>query len=94
MSTYMDMDSMLSFHFTLNTSIIIIIAFTSSNDLTWRDVQYITMMTSRPEPMRDGNWITNGVGRKGNVFIDFFKYKKKIMILSMPWDLKVWTTQW
>ncbi|XP_052282248.1 furin-like protease kpc-1 isoform X1 [Dreissena polymorpha] len=30
--------------------------------LTWRDVQYITLMTARPLP--DGDWITNGVGRK------------------------------
>ncbi|KAL4227338.1 Proprotein convertase subtilisin kexin type [Mactra antiquata] len=30
--------------------------------LTWRDVQYITLMTARPMP--DGQWITNGVGRQ------------------------------
>jgi len=34
-----------------------------SPGLTWRDVQYITLMTARPLP--DGQWITNGVGRKG-----------------------------
>ncbi|KAK3097564.1 hypothetical protein FSP39_010877 [Pinctada imbricata] len=32
--------------------------------LTWRDVQYITMLSANPEPMVDGNWITNGMGRK------------------------------
>ncbi|CAG5127635.1 unnamed protein product, partial [Candidula unifasciata] len=36
----------------------------ANNDLTWRDVQYITLMTSRPDPIKDGQWITNGVGRK------------------------------
>ncbi|XP_060593632.1 furin-like protease kpc-1 isoform X2 [Ruditapes philippinarum] len=30
--------------------------------LTWRDVQYITLMTARPLP--DGQWVTNGVGRQ------------------------------
>lgn len=34
-----------------------------SPGLTWRDVQYITLMTARP--MSDGQWTTNGVGRKG-----------------------------
>lgn len=30
--------------------------------LTWRDVQYVTLMTARPMP--DGEWITNGIGRQ------------------------------
>ncbi|XP_052791389.1 furin-like protease kpc-1 isoform X1 [Mya arenaria] len=30
--------------------------------LTWRDVQYITLMTARP--LSDGVWTSNGVGRK------------------------------
>ena len=37
----------------------------ASPELTWRDVQYITLMTSRPEPMVDGQWVTNALGRKG-----------------------------
>lgn len=32
--------------------------------LTWRDVQYITLLTSNPEPMEDGMWTTNGKNRK------------------------------
>ncbi|KAK0051650.1 furin-1 [Biomphalaria pfeifferi] len=36
----------------------------ANKDLTWRDVQYITLMTARPGPIRDGEWVTNGVGRK------------------------------
>ncbi|XP_061173285.1 furin-like protease kpc-1, partial [Saccostrea echinata] len=32
--------------------------------LTWRDVQYITLLTSNPDPMEDGNWITNAKNRK------------------------------
>lgn len=41
----------------------------NSNELTWRDVQYITLMTSRPDPIKDGQWITNGVGRKGMLYL-------------------------
>lgn len=37
----------------------------NSPSLTWRDVQYITLLTSNPEPMEDGNWISNGKNRKG-----------------------------
>ena len=38
---------------------------TFSPALTWRDMQYIVMMTARPEPLVDGEWIVNAVGRKG-----------------------------
>lgn len=41
-----------------------IISFDSPS-LTWRDVQYITLLTSNPEPMEDGMWTTNGKNRKG-----------------------------
>jgi hypothetical protein len=31
-------------------------------------MQYITLMTARHEPMAaDPDWVTNGMGRKGNV---------------------------
>lgn len=43
---------------------IIAMVLEANNDLTWRDVQYITLMTARPEPIRDGQWITNALGRK------------------------------
>lgn len=34
--------------------------------LTWRDMQYIVVLTSKSAPLeREGGWISNGVGRKG-----------------------------
>lgn len=41
--------------------------FSFSPTLTWRDVQYITLLTSNPDPMEDGNWISNGKNRKGKL---------------------------
>lgn len=32
--------------------------------LTWRDVQYITLLTSITEPFQDGEWLTNAKNRK------------------------------
>lgn len=35
--------------------------------LTWRDMQHLVVLTSRPEPLsREDGWVTNGVGRKVN----------------------------
>lgn len=36
--------------------------------LTWRDMQYIVVLTSKSAPLeREGGWISNGVGRKGKL---------------------------
>ena len=35
--------------------------------LTWRDLQHIVVMTAKPDYLEDPNWVTNGVGRKGNI---------------------------
>nr|KAG5706521.1 hypothetical protein BaRGS_028692 [Batillaria attramentaria] len=43
---------------------IVALILEANPNLTWRDVQYITLMTSRPEPMVDGQWVTNAQGRK------------------------------
>ncbi|XP_076443208.1 furin-like protease kpc-1 isoform X2 [Babylonia areolata] len=43
---------------------IVALILEANPELTWRDVQYITLMTSRPEPMVDGQWVTNALGRK------------------------------
>ncbi|NP_001191402.1 furin-like prohormone convertase precursor [Aplysia californica] len=43
---------------------IVALVLEANRDLTWRDVQYITLMTSRSDPIEDGQWIVNGVGRK------------------------------
>ncbi|XP_064619371.1 proprotein convertase subtilisin/kexin type 6-like isoform X2 [Lineus longissimus] len=41
------------------------LALEANPDMTWRDMQYITLMTARPQPMAaDPNWVTNGLGRK------------------------------
>ncbi|RUS78723.1 hypothetical protein EGW08_013510, partial [Elysia chlorotica] len=42
---------------------IIAMVLEANKDLTWRDVQYITLMTARPEAAQDGQWITNAQGR-------------------------------
>ena len=39
-----------------------------SPDLTWRDMQYVAMLSARTEPLYDGDWVINGVGRKGKWF--------------------------
>ncbi|XP_043199028.1 furin-like protease 2 [Amphibalanus amphitrite] len=44
---------------------IIALTLGANPNLTWRDMQYITLMTSRPEPLaHELGWLTNGVGRK------------------------------
>ncbi|KAK7116541.1 proprotein convertase subtilisin/kexin type 4-like isoform X2 [Littorina saxatilis] len=43
---------------------IVALILEANPELTWRDVQYITLMTSRPGPMVDGQWVTNALGRK------------------------------
>ena len=36
----------------------------SSPNLSWRDVQYLIAYTSDPTQLTQGNWVTNGGGRK------------------------------
>ena len=38
--------------------------FVFSPRLTWRDMQHLVVLTSRPEPLNQQGWETNGVGRK------------------------------
>ncbi|GFS78582.1 furin-like protease 2 [Nephila pilipes] len=41
------------------------LALEANPQLTWRDMQYLIVMTSRHEPLKKENgWIVNGVGRK------------------------------
>lgn len=40
------------------------LALEANPNLTWRDMQYIVLLTSRTTPLVDGEWVTNGVGRK------------------------------
>ena len=38
--------------------------FFDSPRLTWRDMQYLVVMTSSPENLRADDWAVNGVGRR------------------------------
>lgn len=41
------------------------LALEANPSLTWRDMQYIVLMTSRPGPLSNElGWLTNGIGRK------------------------------
>lgn len=41
------------------------LALEANPDLTWRDMQYLVVLTSRPQPLeKEGGWIINGVKRK------------------------------
>nr|CAD7425941.1 unnamed protein product [Timema monikensis] len=41
------------------------LALQANPDLTWRDVQYLVVLTSRPAPLRrEAGWVTNGANRK------------------------------
>ncbi|CAI9719185.1 6-like protease kpc-1 isoform X2 [Octopus vulgaris] len=42
---------------------IVALALEANKNLTWRDIQYITILTARPEPMTDGQWTRNALGR-------------------------------
>lgn len=43
---------------------LVALALEANPNLTWRDVQYITLLSANPEPMVDGQWKSNGMGRK------------------------------
>jgi len=40
----------------------------SSNELHWRDVQELLIRTSKPTGLLYGNFLTNAVGRPGNLY--------------------------
>ncbi|XP_041980704.1 furin-like protease 2 isoform X2 [Aricia agestis] len=41
------------------------LALEANPELTWRDMQYLVVMTSRPQPLeKESGWIVNGVKRK------------------------------
>lgn len=41
------------------------LALEANPDLTWRDMQYLVVLTSRPQPLeKESGWIVNGVKRK------------------------------
>lgn len=40
-----------------------------SPQLTWRDMQFIVMLTARPDGLNAADWITNAVGRRGELLV-------------------------
>ncbi|XP_025076934.1 furin-like protease kpc-1 [Pomacea canaliculata] len=67
---------------------IVALILEANPDLTWRDVQYITLMTARPEPMVDGQWVTNALGRQVSL-----RYGYGLMDASRMVDLALqWRT--
>lgn len=59
------------------------LALEANPALTWRDMQYIVLMTSRPEPLaKEFGWITNAVGRKGRVltYTSFMFYTSELLV--------------
>uniref|UniRef100_A0A0B7BDJ9 P/Homo B domain-containing protein n=1 Tax=Arion vulgaris TaxID=1028688 RepID=A0A0B7BDJ9_9EUPU len=66
---------------------IIALMLEANYDLTWRDVQYITLMTARSEPIKDGQWITNGVGRQVSLRYGYGLMDATAMVkLSLIWN--------
>ncbi|CAH8438525.1 unnamed protein product [Schistosoma rodhaini] len=43
---------------------IIALLLEANGRLSWRDVQYITLLTANPKPFKDGNFTKNAVGRE------------------------------
>ena len=41
------------------------LALEANPNLTWRDMQHLVVFTSRPDPLHDSGWVTNGIGKKG-----------------------------
>lgn len=65
---------------------IVALILEANPDLTWRDVQYITLMTSRPEPMTDGEWVTNALGRKVSLRYGYGLMDASAMVdLALQW---------
>ncbi|KZS13967.1 furin-like protease 2 [Daphnia magna] len=40
------------------------LALEANSNLTWRDMQHLVVFTSRPDPLHDNGWVTNGIGKK------------------------------
>lgn len=44
------------------------LALEANPSLTWRDMQHIVVLTSKPDPLeKEAGWLINGVKRKGMV---------------------------
>lgn len=43
------------------------LALEANRDLTWRDMQHIVVRTAKPANLKAMDWMTNGVGRNGEL---------------------------
>ena len=51
------------------------LALEANRDLTWRDMQHIVVRTAKPANLKAMDWVTNGVGRNGELGeISFYIY--------------------
>jgi len=49
------------------------LALEANSNLTWRDMQYLVVMTSNTKPLlNESGWTTNGVNRKGIEYVHNF----------------------
>ena len=59
------------------------LALEANPNLTWRDMQHLVVFTSRPDPLHDTNWITNGIGKKGAVFFKLCEITCRWLIICL-----------
>lgn len=45
------------------------LALEANRDLTWRDMQHIVVRTAKPANLKALDWVTNGVGRNGELYL-------------------------
>lgn len=63
----------------------IVIIFDSPR-LTWRDVQYISVLGASPNGLRSDDWVTNGVGRSVSHHFGFgMMNAEKMVTLASNW---------
>lgn len=49
------------------------LALEANSNLTWRDMQYLVVMTSNTKPLlNESGWTMNGVNRKGMKYVHYF----------------------
>lgn len=47
-----------------------------SPSMTWRDMQHIVVETAKPDNLNAADWVSNGVGKKGDVEIVLILLRK------------------
>ena len=61
------------------------LALEANPNLTWRDMQHLVVFTSRPDPLHDNGWVTNGLGKKGEAsLVSTIVWIFSMNVLSSP----------